>query len=274
MWVPDGPLPGLCHLFADGRVFGGRVSCLGLCLARTLLLEFVHLTYPLAYRVGIVERNAGTLCQLDSSPGIASGGYHPGLHAPVVPRSGEDFLHRLVVRGSLIVLALYGDTLAPAVHDDVDALIPCSPEHRRLMSHRPEEVGGAGDQGVDIVVNRRGERVAVQCKNYQRPANNKPVQEVFAGARHHRCVEAWVVAPAGYTRGAIELAKSTGVSLYDANTIRKWIGEVDKLEKERASETESKTRHPSPENTPISKEMTEARKRAIWHPHPDDPPDS
>ena len=83
-----------------------------------------------------------------------------------------------------------------------------------------------------------------------------------------------MVAPAGYTRGAIELAKSTGVSLYDANTIRKWIGEVDKLEKERASETESKTRHPSPENTPINKEMTEARKRAIWHPHPDDPPDS
>src|SRR5215218_6552332 len=77
MWVPDGPLPGLCHLFADGRVFGGRVSCLGLCLARTLLLEFVHLTYPLAYRVGIVERNAGTLCQLDSSPGIASGGLPP-----------------------------------------------------------------------------------------------------------------------------------------------------------------------------------------------------
>jgi HJR/Mrr/RecB family endonuclease len=144
----------------------------------------------------------------------------------------------------------------------------------RAMGHQATLLGGAGDQGVDIVVDRRGERVAVQCKNYQRPANNKPVQEVFAGAQYHRCVEAWVVAPAGYTRGAIELAKSTGVSLYDANTIRRWIGEVDKLEKERASETEFKTRHPSPENSPINKEITEARKRAIWHPHPDDPPDS
>src|SRR5215212_2033141 len=123
----------------------------------------------------------------------------------------------------------------------------------KAMGHQVVVLGGAGDQGVDIVVNPRGERVAVQCKNYSKPAGNKPVQEVFAGARHHRCVEAWVVAPAGYTRGAVELAKSTGVSLYDANTIRKWIGEVDKLEKERASETESKTRHPSPENTPISK---------------------
>jgi HJR/Mrr/RecB family endonuclease len=144
----------------------------------------------------------------------------------------------------------------------------------RAMGHQATVLGGAGDQGVDIVVNRRGERVAVQCKSYQRPANNKPVQEVFAGARHHRCVETWVVAPAGYTRGAIELAKSTNVSHCDANTISQWIAQVDKLEKERASETESKTRYPPPENTPINKETTDARKRAIWHPHPDDPPDS
>src|SRR5215203_4386310 len=142
----------------------------------------------------------------------------------------------------------------------------------RAMGRQVVVIGGAGDQGVDIVVNPRGERVAVQCKNHRRPVNNKPVQEVFAGARHHRCVEAWVVAPAGYTRGAIELAKSTGVALYDAGTIHQWISEVDKLEKERASETESETRHPSPESTPINEAIEEARKRAIWHPHPDDPP--
>src|SRR5215213_5330147 len=141
MWVPDGPLRALCYLFADRRVFGGRVSGLGLYLARVLLLEFVNFTYPPAYRVGIVERNAGTLCQFDSSPGVAGGGHHPGLYAPVVLRSGEHFLHGLVVRGSLVVLALYRDTLAPAVHDDVDALIPCSPEQSCLMSHGPEEVG-------------------------------------------------------------------------------------------------------------------------------------
>jgi HJR/Mrr/RecB family endonuclease len=52
---------------------------------------------------------------------------------------------------------------------------------------------------------------------------NRPVQEVFAGARHHRCVEACVVAPGGYTRGAIALARSTGVSLFDADSIRQWI---------------------------------------------------
>jgi hypothetical protein len=137
----------------------------------------------------------------------------------------------------------------------------------RALGHQAVVLGGAGDQGVDVIVNRRGERVAVQCKNLKKPVGNRPVQEVYAGARHHRCVEACVVAPAGYTRGAIALASSTGVSLYDADTVHQWIRKADKLEQERASV--SKT---TDQNTPIKREIAEARKRAIWHPHPDDPP--
>ena len=76
----------------------------------------------------------------------------------------------------------------------------------RALGHRVVVLAGAGDQGVDVIVNRRGGRVAVQCKNHKRPVGNRPVQEVYAGARHHRCVEACVVAPAGYTSGAVVLA--------------------------------------------------------------------
>jgi HJR/Mrr/RecB family endonuclease len=140
------------------------------------------------------------------------------------------------------------------------------------MGHQVMVLGGTGDQGVDIVVNPRGKRIALQCKNYSKPVNNKAVQEVYAGARHHRCVEAWVVSPAGYTRAAIELARSTDVALFDTETIRKWIKNVDRLQKEHASETESETRPPPPDNTPVNEAITEARKRAVWHPHPDDRP--
>jgi len=139
----------------------------------------------------------------------------------------------------------------------------------RALGHQVVVLGGAGDQGVDVIVNRRGGRVAVQCKNHKRPVGNRPVQEVFAGARHHRCAEACVVAPAGYTRGAIVLAESTGVSLYDADTVRQLIRRVDEIEKERASQAGSEIKH---ENMPPSKEITQDRKRAIWYPHPDDPP--
>jgi HJR/Mrr/RecB family endonuclease len=137
----------------------------------------------------------------------------------------------------------------------------------RAMGHQAVVLGGAGDQGVDVIVNRCGERVAVQCKNHKRPVGNRPVQEVYAGAKHHRCVEACVVAPAGYTRGAIALASSTGVSLYDADTVRQWIRKVDELEKGRASGPEIRD-----QSTLIKRETAETRKRAVWYPHPDDPP--
>jgi HJR/Mrr/RecB family endonuclease len=142
------------------------------------------------------------------------------------------------------------------------------------MGHQTMVLGGAGDQGVDVLVNPRGKRIAVQCKNYSKPVGNKAVQEVYAGARHHRCVEAWVVAPAGYTSGAIALARSTDVSLCDSDSVHEWIMKVDGLDKARASETESELRHPPPENTPINEVVSDARKRAIWLPHPDDPPKS
>jgi hypothetical protein len=141
----------------------------------------------------------------------------------------------------------------------------------RALGHQVVVLGGAGDQGVDVIVNRRGGRVAVQCKNHKRPVGNRPVQEVFAGARHHRCAEACVVAPSGYTSGAFALARSTGVSLYDADTLRQLIRRVDEIEKGRASQAGSEIKQ---ENMPPSQEITQARKRAIWYPHPDDPPKS
>src|SRR5215212_4205659 len=72
----------------------------------------------------------------------------------------------------------------------------------KALGHKAVVLGGAGDQGVDVIVNRRGERVAVQCKNHKKAEGNKPVQEVYAGARHRGCVEACVIAPAGYTGGS------------------------------------------------------------------------
>jgi hypothetical protein len=121
----------------------------------------------------------------------------------------------------------------------------------RAMGHNTRVLGGSGDQGVDLIVDYQGERVAVQCKNYAKPVGNKPVQEVFAGAQHHRCQQAWVVAPAGFTNGASELARSVGVQLFAAGSIRAWIGEVDKVA----------SPHPRSESFPPTYPTSELRKQ-------------
>ena len=45
----------------------------------------------------------------------------------MMPSSSKDFLNRPVTHGPVVILALYGDALATTVHDNVDALISCSP---------------------------------------------------------------------------------------------------------------------------------------------------
>jgi hypothetical protein len=96
----------------------------------------------------------------------------------------------------------------------------------RARGYRASVLGGAGDQGVDILLTRGDEKIAVQCKNYAKPVGNTPVQEVYAGAKYHGATRAFVVAPRGYTSGAVELARRLNVELYDGRHIRKWIDQM------------------------------------------------
>ena len=109
----------------------------------------------------------------------------------------------------------------------------------RSLGYSTAVLGGSGDQGVDIIAIAKESKVAVQCKNYKKPVGNKPVQEVFAGSKHHHCKQAWVVAPAGYTKGAEELAQSVGVALFDVDSIRQWIKMIDEAEKQAMEQRQS-----------------------------------
>jgi HJR/Mrr/RecB family endonuclease len=83
----------------------------------------------------------------------------------------------------------------------------------RAAGYKVDVIGGSGDQGVDLLVKQGRRLIAVQCKKYGRPVGNAAVSAVYAGARCYGARESWVVAPEGFTTGAIELAKSTGVRL-------------------------------------------------------------
>jgi hypothetical protein len=66
---------------------------------------------------------------------------------------------------------------------------------------------------VDLLLKEGRKRIAVQCKKYGKPVGNAAVSAIYAGAKHYGAKQAWVVAPEGFTKGAVELAKSTGVRL-------------------------------------------------------------
>jgi HJR/Mrr/RecB family endonuclease len=90
----------------------------------------------------------------------------------------------------------------------------------RNTGYEVDMVGGPGDQGVDLLVRVGRKRVAVQCKLHGKPVGRAAVADVYAGAKHHGAKQAWLVAPGGFTPGAMELAESTNVKLLDLAAIR------------------------------------------------------
>lgn len=70
-----------------------------------------------------------------------------------------------------------------------------------------------GDWGVDLIVGRRPDRLAVQCKRQSRPVGAGAVQEVVAGAPMHDCTHTMVVTNHDFTPAARKLAELHGCVL-------------------------------------------------------------
>lgn len=71
----------------------------------------------------------------------------------------------------------------------------------------------SGDQGVDIVADKEGRRIAIQCKKYSSPVGNAAVQEICAGMKFVNASFGMVVSNASFTPQARQLAQSTNVLL-------------------------------------------------------------
>jgi HJR/Mrr/RecB family endonuclease len=60
----------------------------------------------------------------------------------------------------------------------------------------------SGDQGVDVIAEKGGTNLVLQCKLYSKPIGNKAVQEVAAGRLHYGTRFAAVVSNQSYTPSA------------------------------------------------------------------------
>ena len=96
---------------------------------------------------------------------------------------------------------------------------------------------GSGDQGVDILAKKEDIRYAIQCKNYSTPLGNTPVQEVYAGKTFYRCHVGVVMTNSTFTKGAVELADSVGVILWDKDRLDKMMVKVGMQEFTKKQDT-------------------------------------
>jgi restriction system protein len=95
----------------------------------------------------------------------------------------------------------------------------------REMKWKARVTQASGDQGVDIVAEKRGMRIVIQCKKYSKPVGNRAVQEIVAAIAHEGARRGVVVATADYTPAAVKLAASNQVLLLHHADLRR----IDRL---------------------------------------------
>lgn len=100
---------------------------------------------------------------------------------------------------------------------------------RKIGFTHVEVTPGSGDQGVDILAQKEGVKYAIQCKRYSHDLGNKPVQEVHAGKSMYNCHVGAVITNQYFTAGAKELAKATGVLLWDREWIKNHLATMDMI---------------------------------------------
>ena len=93
-------------------------------------------------------------------------------------------------------------------------------EALRLSGWKANTTRGSGDQGIDVLAQRDGQVLVVQCKLYGSTVGNKAVQEVIAGQAFVSARHAAVVTNAGFSSSAKELAARTGVHLLHYSELR------------------------------------------------------
>jgi HJR/Mrr/RecB family endonuclease len=78
------------------------------------------------------------------------------------------------------------------------------------------------DQGVDLIISKHGQNVAVQAKRWVGSVGNKAVQEVIAGKLYYGCPHGMIVTSSTVSNSAVALAaKDPTISLVDGQALSK-----------------------------------------------------
>ncbi|OBF58319.1 restriction endonuclease [Mycobacterium sp. 852002-50816_SCH5313054-b] len=80
-----------------------------------------------------------------------------------------------------------------------------------------------GDYGVDLVAQKQGTRMAVQCKRQAKAVGVAAVQQVVSGARQHGCNRAVVVTNQAFTKAARQLATTHRCRLVGREQLHIWV---------------------------------------------------
>ncbi|MCU0648049.1 MAG: restriction endonuclease [Gemmatimonadaceae bacterium] len=85
----------------------------------------------------------------------------------------------------------------------------------RTLGYDAKATAASGDRGVDVVAERHGEKIIIQCKQYAKPAQRAVVGELLGARTAEKADRAILVCTGGFAPAAEEYAAAHGVELWD-----------------------------------------------------------
>lgn len=79
----------------------------------------------------------------------------------------------------------------------------------------------SGDFGIDIIAEKNGNKIGIQCKRYSSPVGVQAVQEALSGSVYYDCNIAMVLSNQEFTSQAREMARKTNVLLFNIDDLLK-----------------------------------------------------
>jgi HJR/Mrr/RecB family endonuclease len=89
------------------------------------------------------------------------------------------------------------------------------------MGYKVIHTSLSSDQGADLVIEKFGEKIVIQAKNWTGNVGNSAIQEVVASIKHYNAQRSMVITSSDFTSSAIDLARSNNVELWDGIKLSK-----------------------------------------------------
>lgn len=95
----------------------------------------------------------------------------------------------------------------------------------RKMGYEATVSKAGGDGGIDIVLVRGEERIAVQCKAHKNPVSPSVARDLFGTMLHFGYEKGMLISTNGFTSGVYDFVKNKPITLYTLNDIVRFASE-------------------------------------------------
>ena len=94
------------------------------------------------------------------------------------------------------------------------------------MGYTPKITPITGDQGIDVIAEKNGKKIGVQCKRYADKITNKAIQETVSGKAYYGLDKIMVITNSRFTQSAKDLANANDVVLWDRDFLIEKLKEI------------------------------------------------